>query len=474
MGKNILTFGVIGLTAAFYLGSPTQVTAQEEHFDHSDPKKAIIESTIHNGRPAYKNGYGEVLRSSSVYDMPLEEQIELGYTQRVTAEDGSEFKSNGAESGSAFNLTFLDVVNNTNKGFDDPELGEARRNILSKAFAYYAGIINNQGIADIEIQTSTHQNFGAFASSASYYFSSAGFNDGLVAKHLISGFDPAGGVADGYIQFNFAYNYSYSLNSAPPSNQYDFYTVCLHEILHVLGFSSFCNANGGTQAPSPNVFTSFDKYLMIQDGQPFYIVSGSGAETTVAAANPNYVTNNQMLFLSGEGILSPVHSPSSFTGSSIDHFDNNRSNGGDYLMHPSLSRGVRIGSLHHDEAYVLAQLGFSINLSLATSIEQENMLDVSAKIFPNPAIGNGGVSINLEGLQGNKEILVVVYDMMGKKAYSKVLVTEGDGVFTAIDPYHNLAPGMYIVIGSAKDELFNQKLMILGNANDAAQPFNNR
>lgn len=466
--KLIATTCLAGLLS---LSTFTMVDAQEGHFDHTDPKECIISSTVHHGRQAYKNAYGEILEANRVYDMPLEEQIEMGYTHRASKAGTGALKTDGAESGTVFNVTFLDVVNDNDKGFDDPELGETRRNTLLKAFAYYSGLIENEGVVDIEIQESFSANFQPFAVSAPYFFSSYGFNDGLVVKHLTSGFDPAGGIADGFIKFNFIYNYNYNINATPASNQYDFYTVALHEILHVLGFTSFCGPTGNSQSGTANVYTSFDKFLMVQEGQPFFETSGQGAETVIAPYNPDYVQNNQMLFKANEGLLAPIYSPGSYSGSSIDHFDNARSSSGDYVMHPSLSKGVKLHELHYDEAYTLSQLGYSVNLSLATSIEEESMLDVTASIFPNPATKNSGVSINLEGLQGNKEILVVVYDMMGKKAYSKVLVTEGDGVFTAIDPYHNLAPGMYIVIGSANDELFNQKLMILGKEGNSNQPF---
>lgn len=80
-------------------------------------------------------------------------------------------------------------------------------------------------------------------------------------------------------------------------------------------------------------------------------------------------------------------------------------------------------------------------------------------IYPNPATSGEGVKINLQGVN-KPEILVVVYDMLGRVSYSKVVMNNGSGPLTAIDPHNNLAPGMYIVIGSSKDELFNQKLVI--------------
>jgi hypothetical protein len=58
------------------------------------------------------------------------------------------------------------------------------------------------------------------------------------------------------------------------------------------------------------------------------------------------------------------------------------------------------------------------------------------------------------------EVLVIVYDMMGRESYSKVILNRGAGPLTAIDPHNNLKPGMYIVVGSSNDELFNERLVI--------------
>lgn len=461
---RVTAITLVASLAGLYLGDVTNVTAQEHHFDHMDAKEAVVESVIHHGKQAYKNGHGEILMANPAYELSLEQRINQGYTVVVSGADASQMKSSDSE-GSKFNLTFLDVVNNTNKGFDDPNLGEQRRNVLSKAFGYFAAIIDDQGTADIEIQESFFQSNNApFAYSASYYFSSKGFNDGLVATHLINGYDPAAGLPDGFIKFNFGsgFNYNYSLNSAPSGSQYDFYTVALHEILHVLGFTSFCAQDGTSESQNDYVFTSFDEHLLTGNFQNFFIKNGQGAQVSVTPIDVSFITNNQMLW-DVDGASSPVYSPSSYGGSSIDHFDNSRTQDGEFLMHPTLSKGKRVGILHHNEAIVLQKLGYSVDIGLATSVNDgtPEELNLSTRIYPNPAAQDGEVYVNIEGGVGQREILVIVYDMMGREAYTKVVLTEGDGVITAIDPYHNLAPGMYIVIGSTDDELFNQKLMIM-------------
>ena len=60
-----------------------------------------------------------------------------------------------------------------------------------------------------------------------------------------------------------------------------------------------------------------------------------------------------------------------------------------------------------------------------------------------------------------KEILVIVYDILGNELYSKVIVSGfiGDTV-TAVDPGSNLKPGIYTVTGTNGNILYQQKLII--------------
>ena len=165
-----------------------------------------------------------------------------------------------------------------------------------------------------------------------------------------------------------------------------------------------------------------------------------------------------MWFDNLNGVSTPVYAPSSFSAASIDHFDNLRSTD-KFVMNYSLSKGEYYRYLHQDEANALVRLGYDINISMATAVENLPQSNSDARIYPNPATSGEGVKINLQGVN-KPEILVVVYDMLGRVSYSKVVMNKGSGPLTAIDPHNNLAPGMYIVIGSSKDELFNQKLVI--------------
>jgi hypothetical protein len=397
--------------------------------------------------------------------MDITERAELGVLKSVTSQDGINTGRDN-ELGPTIHLTYLDQVNNTNTGFDHPTLGEQRRNTLEAAFAYYASVIQDVGEAEIEIRESfsANPNSNPFAFSAAYYFGSRGFNSPFTVEHIISGNDPYSGFPDGYIQFNFHSNlsYHYGISSHPNNLQFDFYTIALHEIMHLLGFTSY-STETGESAASENVYTSFDQHLADFNKDELFESIGSGSNLEIKIPEDGMLTNNQVWFELYAGQHAPVFSPDPFNGSSLDHFDNGRTGHGEYLMHPSLSKGDGFKLLHEDEVRVLEMLGYQVNYSVATSIdddpEVDGPLNTLSGLYPNPAYPSDRIQIDVGQVEGS-EILVIVYDMMGRQSYSKVVLNRGSGPITAIDPYNNLAPGMYIVVGSSKDELFNEKLVI--------------
>lgn len=80
-------------------------------------------------------------------------------------------------------------------------------------------------------------------------------------------------------------------------------------------------------------------------------------------------------------------------------------------------------------------------------------------IYPNPNEGKE-INIVLEDF-GNEEVLVVVYDIAGKKSYSKVLITkeDGDSVY-AINPSNELVPGIYFITATSKQAIYSKRLIV--------------
>jgi hypothetical protein len=429
--------------------------------DGNDPKDAAIYLKTVNGTASVVNGHGETIIAHPVFSSDVDERIARGWAQRVDR-GGESANGRGADAGPAFNITYLDEVNSTGKGFAEPQFGSLRRSILESAFQYFSESIDDNGEVDIEIRESFEGSptSNPFAYSASYYFGSVGFNRSFTQQHILSGSDPYPNFPDGYIQFNFhsGMSYAYSRYDMPAAGQFDFYTICLHEIMHLLGFTSYLDAQGNSAA-SPGVFTEFDEQLRDQNKDPLITVTGSGQNAEVIGPVASSLTNSLVWSELESGDFAPVYSPTYFTGSSCDHFNNDRGSG-NYVMHPSLKRGDAFKMLDSEEVTALSGLGYSTDMGMATGLQDhEGPLEEIGDLYPNPASKEKGVQINV-GSQTGKEILVIVFDMLGRESYSKVVVMNQPGPIMAIDPYNHLAPGMYIVVGSTNDELFNQKLVI--------------
>ncbi|HLC82360.1 MAG TPA: T9SS type A sorting domain-containing protein [Bacteroidia bacterium] len=116
---------------------------------------------------------------------------------------------------------------------------------------------------------------------------------------------------------------------------------------------------------------------------------------------------------------------------------------------------------HGDSYYRLKQTDFDGDQSFS-SIVNVNVTnpETSFNVFPNPS---DGISFNI--IIGNdflgEEILVAVYDLMGKESYSKIVITgdAGENVY-AMDPSNILAPGIYIVTATSKQSIFSKKLIV--------------
>jgi hypothetical protein len=108
--------------------------------------------------------------------------------------------------------------------------------------------------------------------------------------------------------------------------------------------------------------------------------------------------------------------------------------------------------------YRLKQTDFngSYTYSTIVAVNMENG-PFEIIVFPNPSNGEFNISVKSE----SSEVLVVLYDAMGKEIFTKVLLSgvSGDSVF-AVDPAAKLAPGIYIISASADNKLISKKLII--------------
>ena len=95
----------------------------------------------------------------------------------------------------------------------------------------------------------------------------------------------------------------------------------------------------------------------------------------------------------------------------------------------------------------------------AQSIESTSEL-ADFKVFPNPNLGEADTYVSLQGFKADN-LLVIVYDMLGREIYSKIELMENEGfLFTVSSDGHRLTSGIYLITASANDKVFHQKLIV--------------
>lgn len=82
-------------------------------------------------------------------------------------------------------------------------------------------------------------------------------------------------------------------------------------------------------------------------------------------------------------------------------------------------------------------------------------------IYPNPIYNTENPNIRISNFESDKEILVVVVNILGEELFSKVIITDYSGnSVTALDLQNKLPAGMYLIIGTSLNQTFNKHLII--------------
>ncbi|MDI6730939.1 MAG: T9SS type A sorting domain-containing protein, partial [Candidatus Altarchaeum sp.] len=83
------------------------------------------------------------------------------------------------------------------------------------------------------------------------------------------------------------------------------------------------------------------------------------------------------------------------------------------------------------------------------------------KVYPNPVTNGENIMIDYTNFEIEMgAVWVVLYDMLGKELYSKVIVYDNGGFIHAIAPENHLSPGVYLIIGKVKNEIYKTKLIV--------------
>ncbi|MCX6295393.1 MAG: T9SS type A sorting domain-containing protein [Bacteroidetes bacterium] len=110
-------------------------------------------------------------------------------------------------------------------------------------------------------------------------------------------------------------------------------------------------------------------------------------------------------------------------------------------------------------------IGFCISFFMITQSVNAQSVQIPAvspdfKVFPNPNQVDADTFVSLDGFKADN-LLVVVYDMLGREIYSKVEIMENGGfLFTVTSDGHQLPSGIFLITAAANDRIFHQKLIV--------------
>jgi len=166
--------------------------------------------------------------------------------------------------GITFSVAYMDVVSGTGAGFDDPTRGAIRRATVDAILAYIDSVLNESGAVQIRFSISASVG-GPLAGGGTTFGATPGFHPGQTLQHITTGLDPNGAATPEIIvQVDFSHNWNDDLG-APASDEFDLFSVLLHELTHGLGFQSLVNSQG-VNPIRPGVYSIWDSLIEYDDG----------------------------------------------------------------------------------------------------------------------------------------------------------------------------------------------------------------
>ncbi|TWU00598.1 hypothetical protein Pla108_15500 [Botrimarina colliarenosi] len=233
-----------------------------------------------------------------------------------------------------FEFNYLDAPG---VGFNDFTQGADRRAGLSQAASYISGVLGPAYTATITLDVVGNQtNDTTLASASSNFnlpFPGNGFGSaGDVMLKILGGdaADPAPGVADGVVDWNFE-DFSWEPLSDFQPGELDLISTATHEFTHALGFASDILQNGnsgfGDTPGNASAWSPFDEFVAFTDGSSIIDAGGvlDGAKWSAASiggAGPAGLQFNGPNAVAAAGGPVYLYSPTTWLGgSSGSHLD---------------------------------------------------------------------------------------------------------------------------------------------------------
>ena len=273
-------------------------------------------------------------------------------------------------------------------------LGEARLNALNYAASIWGDLLTSSveitvdatmdplgsGILGQAGPTTVHRNFTNTPVANTWYVQSL--------ANKFSGMDLAPSISDMSVSLSSDFPFYFGLDGHPPSGQYDFVSVVLHELGHGLGFLSLVNLSTGSKFFG--VDDAYSLYLEEHDAIPADYPTMTNGQRVLASTSgsklhftgPEVVANSEILTAGKETVSGHVemYAPETpLLGSSVSHF--NKMIKPDQLMEHSIRSGEAIHNVGL-AGELLADLGWDVSVEpMLTSPPLHSTLDGPAVTF---------------------------------------------------------------------------------------------
>src|SRR5262245_54457959 len=305
------------------------------------------------------------------------------------------------------NLTYSDT--GTGIGFDDPSVGATRQATMAAAASYIASQLDARGSITINFgQSQTQNGSGLLGQMGTFFFPTNGYSNGLVFQRATTNAASGATPPDGSGVFNFASDVNWNNGLGQPAfQQYDLFSVALHEFTHALRFSTRFRSTGQgfnqNTLGSLDVYATYDKFIKRGSTNQFLLNQTSASFNTIGAS-PADLTSGDLFFdgpitrAANGGNPVKIFSPPTFNaGSSVSHVDPSASSNA--VMQPQIPNGANRRQYQNFELAMLIDFGWNTftwtnvngtwadNVSSTTNprwqnIDGQNMLSPVGSITP--------------------------------------------------------------------------------------------
>jgi hypothetical protein len=186
-----------------------------------------------------------------------------------------------------------------------------------------------------------------------------GFFNTVVQNKILTGVDSNGTAADGQVDVNFGTDWAFG--NSVSSDQYDFTSTAMHELLHAFGFMSYIDQPGMNTGRNWATFDSF-----ITTNNKTKVIGNNFKFNT--AYNTNLTGGGGGLYFAGPNAIAayggpvPLYTPNPWeSGSSGSHLDDSTFTGAQtQLMNAVTDSGLGIRVVSAIELGILKDLGYTV------------------------------------------------------------------------------------------------------------------